>query len=221
MWAFLLHKDVGRRGGLQLFSHSFRLLLGRELCSEDLGEKKTSLCFFRWMSLFLGPALADLLAHTWIKHFWVLGWWKHAWLLAAVQELRCVHLLLLGWGGKAAFQRTEPRNVSWRPLFSPTYWSLQPRHFSWYPCEQIYGKSFCEVFQPLTSVSTPTWGFTLCCPSFHFAFTNRNVCLFIFFKALLKVIHWIPSVAEGALATQWPLWSRSMGSVPPAPQGSL
>lgn len=28
-------------------------------------------------------------------------------------------------------------------------------------------------------------------------------------------------MAEGAPATEWPLWSRSVGSLPPAPQGSL
>lgn len=42
-----------------------------------------------------------------------------------------------------------------------------------------------------------------------------------FFKALLKSIHPIPrklSMAEGSPATEWPLSSRFVGSLPPAPR---
>lgn len=65
-------------------------------------------------------------------------------------------------------------------------------------------------------------GFTFWLPLFHSTFTNRG--FIIIFKVLLKAIHQIPrefSVAKKAPATESPLWSRSVGTLPSAQQESV
>lgn len=121
---------LGREGEVcHLCSHSFTLPLGRELCSKRSGGEENKF-FFRWMSFFLEPALENLFAHTWIKQFWASDLGKNRAALnppstqllvsscSGAQVCRFV-FLLLGWGGKAAFQRIVPRNVNWRLLLLP------------------------------------------------------------------------------------------------------